>query len=777
MGRKPNALILEYFERGQKLEDASNRYQHTCKACGEKFPKGRIDSLVNHLVKKCPAISLRDRQKVLLQLNNLPDLADDSRARNGDAPVNGPTVELPVVNRNWTALETLAEVSRQINRNETEVDRTVHNNSAGARSRASEPPRPDRLELQEQYTLDNPPVSYEQRVQREKRILSQKTAPRRDSDAALPSANFNQLPNSRSASPNLSMTTTSMAAAAVAAAGRSFVPNMVDPQLLAEDMNLPLHIGDMSEAKAMAQLSHANAAMSDHFFNTGSDQSGWSMLDGSGANLYPDPDNVNVNVNMNIEQSAKAASPSIADSYPRLSMNQGNVNQSMNQVNMGPNTNQNPLNPNNVNQGVMNQGMTTEFRTEWDDGQKSNRPKVRGKFTTARRKQVQEVRKLGACIRCRMLKKPCSQETPCGTCRNVESARVWKQPCVRTRLADEVDMYSAGLHAVLAYHEVNSAKRGVKFIASPYQIDASHYPETTVYATFKALEYQDVAASGNIDPNLGLGNNFHNSDFRILDNDNDDLPLKLEAYMKRMSSIFFEREPSHFMNVTLNTALELSVQKEDDLLKRALDLWSIVHILIDHELRWTTTQRGNIDDAAGNGRPIEQREGDRTYPVICLQLNAAAEKKAAQVCNGVFRNLEGRLLKSSNNCTFELFLVSIIALNCLEKSTWLFKSWEQENFTSRWPLDKGPSWYASQGDRIIDLLQMLLRIKSVPPKTYTREDGILATDADQTAREYYEKIQLSYLEVLDKQNNHIFDPANSRCYELRFCSRLILPIN
>lgn len=34
--RRPNQLILEYFERGPKLEDASNRYQHTCKSCGEK---------------------------------------------------------------------------------------------------------------------------------------------------------------------------------------------------------------------------------------------------------------------------------------------------------------------------------------------------------------------------------------------------------------------------------------------------------------------------------------------------------------------------------------------------------------------------------------------------------------------------------------------------------------------------------------------------------------------------------------------------------------------
>lgn len=161
MGRKPNQLILEFFERGQKLEDSSNRYQHTCRACGEKFPKGRIDSLTTHLVKKCPAISLRDRQKALLQLNDLPDITD---ARN---QANPSSVELPVGNRNWTALETLAEVSRQIDLSEKQDDRTQHNHSADPRP--EETPRIDRFELQEQWTPDNPPLSYEARVQRDKK--------------------------------------------------------------------------------------------------------------------------------------------------------------------------------------------------------------------------------------------------------------------------------------------------------------------------------------------------------------------------------------------------------------------------------------------------------------------------------------------------------------------------------------------------------------------------------------------------------------------------------
>lgn len=57
---------------------------------------------------------------------------------------------------------------------------------------------------------------------------------------------------------------------------------------------------------------------------------------------------------------------------------------------------------------------------------KGGKNKVRGRFEDTRRKEVQEIRKRGACMRCRMLKKPCSEGTPCKTCQGVESARLWK---------------------------------------------------------------------------------------------------------------------------------------------------------------------------------------------------------------------------------------------------------------------------------------------------------------------------------------------------------------
>lgn len=118
MGRKPNPLILEHFHRGPKLEDASNRYQHTCKHCGEKFPKGRIDSLTNHLTKKCQSLSVAERKKVLLKLHDLAGITDEESA-NVDATgalENGKSVDLPYNPRqpNFGGLEVLAEASRQV---------------------------------------------------------------------------------------------------------------------------------------------------------------------------------------------------------------------------------------------------------------------------------------------------------------------------------------------------------------------------------------------------------------------------------------------------------------------------------------------------------------------------------------------------------------------------------------------------------------------------------------------------------------------------------------
>jgi len=117
MGRKPNPLILEYFERGAKLEDASNRYHHTCKKCGEEFPKGRIDSLVAHLTKKCTSISLTERTKIVLQLHDLGDSETSPKNSSNPRLSKGKSINIPYSPsrpQNFNGLNVLAEASRRV---------------------------------------------------------------------------------------------------------------------------------------------------------------------------------------------------------------------------------------------------------------------------------------------------------------------------------------------------------------------------------------------------------------------------------------------------------------------------------------------------------------------------------------------------------------------------------------------------------------------------------------------------------------------------------------
>ncbi|KAL8733711.1 MAG: hypothetical protein Q9166_001904 [cf. Caloplaca sp. 2 TL-2023] len=122
MGRKPNQLVIEYFNRGAKLEDNSNRYVHTCKACGKHFPKGRVESLVAHLAKSCPSIGREDRMRIHGQTNPAPyPLLQEDRNIVGTLDSFNSHVFtdhqdiLPVSSsRSLTGLEALAEASRQL---------------------------------------------------------------------------------------------------------------------------------------------------------------------------------------------------------------------------------------------------------------------------------------------------------------------------------------------------------------------------------------------------------------------------------------------------------------------------------------------------------------------------------------------------------------------------------------------------------------------------------------------------------------------------------------
>lgn len=137
MGRKPDTLILTYFNRGEKIPDQSNRYSYTCKACGAEFPKGRTNHLLDHLTGSataCPAITTEILTDIVaIQASKSADKARKEALkppRNElSSPIDGVSTNrfsptdslgqppLPLAQgKNLTGLEALAEASRQVER-------------------------------------------------------------------------------------------------------------------------------------------------------------------------------------------------------------------------------------------------------------------------------------------------------------------------------------------------------------------------------------------------------------------------------------------------------------------------------------------------------------------------------------------------------------------------------------------------------------------------------------------------------------------------------------
>ncbi|KAM3561974.1 hypothetical protein MY1884_002070 [Beauveria asiatica] len=716
MGRKPNPLILEYFVRGAKLNDNSNRYQHTCKRCGENFPKGRIDSLTAHITKKCPAISDSDRMRACLELHGLSSAraAAAERQNNGIGPRGARAVTSSVLPQEWSALETLAEASRQVDLNENNRTQPKGQDVPGT---ADDVHVNGRFELREQFTLDNPPAGYEERnnsTANNKRVPNEAEPDEANAskidmnlDVSHVSSNGVELSAEERLQALLPFpdTNISVAVAAAARLNQSFLdPQLVDSEpppatpLAAETENVP----DVSPPPT----NDANAAQP------------WGEM------TY---------------LTATAAVPLLAE-------------------------HQTPPAP-------LNRGGT---RMDTSDASILGRPRhSRSRFTPARRKEVQEVRKIGACIRCRILRKNCGKGDPCDTCRKVLAPRVWRTGCVRTRLHEQLDLYSAGVQVVLSQNRINLLKEQLQLTNNGSVIEVSHFPEAekrivlgTMEALLEPTESQAEARNSKEAFQQAI----------MIDQDTEDLPSKIESYMRDVLPLFIEREPSKFTRITLETAVEQQALEEDDLLSKALELWGLVES-IDRERQWTILERPAEENSDARWINEAQNENDADiYTMICMQLNAAAERKANCTSRSLLNHMDRLLTDSKTKVGFKMFLTALVFLNCVEKSTWAFKAWEQDHLRPGWPLERDPSVFAQQGGNLAGLLKMLLAIRKALPQMLRDENGkLVAQSQDPAVTAYFQKLDLEYDSIENRQKGSQFSPADSRSLELMFCSHLLLP--
>ncbi|POR39354.1 Uncharacterized protein TPAR_00470 [Tolypocladium paradoxum] len=719
MGRKPNPLILEYFERGPKLNDNSNRYPHTCKQCGENFPKGRIDSLTAHITKKCPAISDSERMRACLELHGITHARSAAeRHQQALARENGQPIPPNALPQGWSALETLAEASRQVDLNENsraQSGQAQANGYEAQNAAANGTHAAERFELQEQYTLDNPPVSYDSRAQGNMKKedglahVDRAAAPVR---ASTPGAELSPeerlqalLPASES-SPDPS--NLSVAVAAAARLNTTFL----DPLLVNHDAPSasPPPAANSPHATAEATQATTPTAVAENHVS----HQPWGEMTYTTSTLVPP----------------------ILDENPPALLSRGGVRMDTS--------------------GPIFNGRSRHFRS---------------KFTPARRQEVKEVRKLGACIRCRILRKICSKGTPCDTCRKVLSPRVWMTGCVRSRLHEQLDLYSAGVQVVLSQNRINLHKDQLELTDLDSVIEVSHFPDTGKHISLATLAVL-------LDPVQGQDEALQSKDHQVImiNQDKEDVPVKVEAYMRDVLHLFIEREPSRFMRVTLETAVQQLAESEDELLRKALELWGLVES-IDRERQWSIVEKPPGEGQKPRHIKEAQNENDvDIYTMICMQLNAAAERKANATSKGLLNLMDRLLADSKTKAGFRIYLAALIFLNCVEKSTWAFKAWEQDHLRPGWPLERDPSIFTQQGGNLAALLKMLLGIRKALPQTVRSEDGRLATlDQDPAIVAYFQSLDMEYDTIQARQKGSQFSPADSRSLELMFCSHLLLP--
>lgn len=375
------------------------------------------------------------------------------------------------------------------------------------------------------------------------------------------------------------------------------------------------------------------------------------------------------------------------------------------------------------------------------EGILNGRPRhSRARFTAERRKEVQEVRKIGACIRCRILRKNCGKGTPCDTCRKVLSPRVWRTGCVRSRLHEQFDLYAAGVQVVLSQNRINILKDQLQLIKNGTVVEVSHFPDSDQNITFNTLVVL-------VDPTESQAASRDSKkpfpQVIMIDQDAEDIPDKIEKYVGEVLPLFIEREPSAFMRVTLELATKYLDAENDDLIRKSLELWGLVES-IDRERQWSILEKPGVEgDSPRSITEAQDADDADIYTMICMQLNAAAERKANNTSKNLLNMMDRLLTDSKTKIGFNMYLTAIIFLNCVEKSTWAFKAWEQDHLRPGWPLERDPGMFTQQGGHLAGLLKMLLAIRKALPQTSRSAVGKLMTnERDSAVVEYFQRIDL-----------------------------------
>lgn len=452
---------------------------------------------------------------------------------------------------------------------------------------------------------------------------------------------------------------------------------------------------------------------------------------------------------------------------------------------------------------------SNEPNPEFGTSQKSDKNNARARFTDTRRKEVQEVRKRGACMRCRMLKKPCSEGTPCGTCKKVDSARLWKGTCLRTKLADEFMLYSTSYFQSRMASRVSGAMHGLLFVPLPGSIQVKFVLQSSFAVSLSAKSHHTPTNDQDINDNAQANisdNTAKVKGFIVLDDTFASQKVSNFCTNDKILQDCIRNEKSAFLRATLQEAVALlQAEKSQErpanansrsrtnhispnvLLSNVIELWAETNILVHGrqrvlQIRYNTGKSPcqdpqTVDWSGDSSQESQPMPPDSlSYELICSQLLAATETACHRLSRAVMNELERRLLQRQQVSAFATFISAVILLGCIERITSFYHGMDpppppsaagstatvmppQPGADSR-PSDypesvPAPSMLWPQGPHFARLLTTLLRMRALPPKTTLATGNKLAV-----LREPGLPVRLNGVAVRDQQDAETARAAN-----------------
>lgn len=694
MGRPPNPLIVEYFRRGPKLKDKSNRYEHTCRKCGILDKTGRPEKLVDHLV-KCSHLDYDQRQEILAR-----HLNHRSGIRNGEDGMSSRSPTPPA----YAGLEGLAEAARRVSAHEPAIisptppyaSLAIDPNIGYATTQFYLPPpatQPRTVGCALDGTKDDDMPTIQETTSQE--IYDHYTIVD-DLDEAAGDTNMN-IPHVPILFPRPATKSPLPAALSASTIIRPATPSHND---LNTDIN-----GHLVSASTL-----------------------------SGSTLATSLAPAHATTQLSSPPAAAASGPAIEPSNTDHSSPVG-----------------------------------ASLNTDSEDSPKAARPKRTRKLQPEQRERTARMRQRGACIRCRLLKKPCSGDDPCQQCQSVHNPRTWKHPCQRVKLHEEISLYSTGLQNALSQRQMRDLLNSHTTVEDQNEISVrislgSHES----YVSFKARRFkpksQDTTSSPGdevitIDPQPTVITQ---------------MAPKMKRYVKEEYAELLNHEVSPLLRSTLRLAKRVAADKSDEIISSTLELWATTLLLTDDSEPLGMTLETHHPSEMGTFS-LTKESHPYSYDMIRSQLRAAIESNAAAHLPKLLIKLETRLQKPKGRL-FETYLACLLLLNCAERMCWLIRQWQVPGLLTRpWPLQKEqPGQLVQQGETMASVLHMVMDMRNVLPKPFADGTGTLLAPpgSSEDAKAWFNEIDVSSM-LLKTWEERPFLAGDLRSMDGRFWARTL----